>query len=299
VGGASPFVNQMTDGIVQAFGPGGVSDWPTGLIKAFGAIKPYGDDPELDVQGKIISAPTKTNPSPPTCTPNEQGGIDLLLEGEFFGSEWGAGTVTATNSASPAVPEQASVGFDSVSVGHFGPWPCATTTRLTATAPQGYHFDRWMSTDGLCSLGGPTCTVPITNRAYNMTAYFAPTVYQLTVNGGQPPQAGRIEAGGGNGYLYPGIDCGSQPNGPTTNTETECQSGAQAMRNDQDITRLNITADDPGPGNMKYAIAGLSGCDSTVIASSLNGQIYSEQCFLDVTSDKTVTATFAAVGPAD
>ncbi len=297
VGGASPFVNEMTDGIIEAFGPGGVSSWPADLIKAFNAIKPYGDDPQLDVRGKIISAPTNSMPVP-KCKPNEQGGIDLLLKGDYFGSEWGAGTVTARNSASPAVVEQASVGFDSVSAGHFGPWPCGTKTKLTATAPQGYHFDRWTSTDGLCSLGGATCTVPITDRLYDITAYFAPTVYQVTINGGKPPKDGKIQSGGGNGYLYPGIDCGSQPNGPTTNTETECKSGAQAMRDDQDITQLTVTADDPGPGSKKYAITGLSGCDSTVVISSFNGQIYSEQCFLDVTSDKTVTATFAAVGPA-
>jgi hypothetical protein len=298
VGGASPFVNHMTDGILRAAGPGATSDWPNTLIKAFNAIAPYGDDPQLDVQGKIISAPPKTNPPPSPCKAGAQGGIDLLLMGDFFGNTWGAGTVTATNSASPGSPEQASVGYDYVSAGHFGPWPCGTTTTLAATPAQGYHFERWESADGLCSAGGTMCTVPITDRAYDMKAYFAPTVYQVTVNGGQPPPDGRIQSGSGNGYLFPGIDCGSQPNGPTTEIESECQSGAQAMRNDQDITRVNITADNPGPGQMQYAIADVTGCDSTVISSSSNGHVYSEQCFLDVTSDKSVTATFASVGPA-
>jgi hypothetical protein len=157
--------------------------------------------------------------------------------------------VTATNSASPAAPASASVGFDPVSEGRFGPWPCGTTTTLTATAPQGYRFDRWVSTDGLCSAGGPTCVVPITNRAYNLTVMFAPIVYQVTVNGGTPPAAGRFVGGSGNGYLSPGINCGSQPNGPIVETSSQCTSAAQAMRNDRDITQITVSRDDRGPGN--------------------------------------------------
>src|ERR1019366_240718 len=234
--------------------------------------------------------------------PNHGGGIDVLLEGEFFGQEWAAGTVTVTATPSDgSQSETATVGYDSVSGGHFGPWPCGTTTTLTATPARGNHFDRWQSDEGLCAGASTTCTVPSTTTGYQLTAYFAPTVYMLSVTNAQPDDI--VSGGGGGGYVNPSIDCGSQPNGPTTEVFTSCTAGAIAQRSDTDVTSLFVVADAPGPGNDIYGIASIDGCDRSVATNDPvpggGGGTYvrSLQCFIDMNSDRTITVTYKNVGP--
>ena len=237
-------------------------------------------------------------PPPPSCPPPDHGGIDLLLKGEFFGQEWAAGEVTA-RPGDGSQTETASVGYDSESVGHFGPWRCGTSTKLTATPARGNHFDRWQSDEGLCPTASITCTVPITTTAHQITAYFAPTVYQLSVTNDQPD--GIVTSGGGGGYVHPGIDCGSQPNGSSVvQVYTSCAAGAIAQRSDSDVTQLFVTADNPGPGGDAYGVASIDGCDRSVATTYPipGGGTYvpSVQCFIDMNNDRAITVNYKDTG---
>lgn len=240
-------------------------------------------------------------PPPPSCPPPDQGGIDLTLMGEFFGNQWAAGEVRASPSDGSA-SETASVGYDSTSVGHFGPWRCGTTTTLTATPARGNHFDRWVSGEGLCATAVPTCTVPIATTTHDITVLFAPTVYKLSVTNEQP--AGVVYSRGGGGFVSPGIDCGSVPNGSTVvMVYTMCSSGAIAQRSDTDVTQLEVDADSRGPGDRTYGIASIDGCDRSVaISNQLPGgggtYVSSVQCFIDMNNDRTITVSYKDVGPA-
>jgi hypothetical protein len=236
--------------------------------------------------------------SGPCSAANEGGGIDVLLEGEFFGQVWASGTVTATGAGIET--ESASVGYDYVSAGHFGPWPCGTTVTLTASPAQGNHFDRWESTDGSCTGSSPTCTLLITTKALNAKALFAPTTHQLTlVNGAPDGIANSVDSSGG--YVNPQIDCGSIPNGPIVQVFTQCSSPALAQRSADDVTQVNVTADNPGPGGDAYGIASIDGCDRSVALTSElpNGggtYVYQVQCFIDLNSDRTITVQYKDVG---
>jgi hypothetical protein len=270
--------------------------WPSLLrkLKATGGLR----------DAFIAGAPCQPTPPPPPpdpCSqPPGQGGIDLLLMGEFFGQEWAAGDVTATP-GDGSQPETASVGYDSESVGHFGPWRCGTSTTLTATAARGDHFDHWQSSEGLCASASATCTVPITTTTHQITAYFAPTVYQLSVTNEQPD--GIVTSGGGGGYVNPGIDCGSQPNGSSvTEVYTSCAAGAIAQRSDSDVTELYVTADSPGPGGDTYGVASIDGCDRSAATTypipGGGGATYvpSVQCFIDMNSNRTITVSYKDTG---
>jgi len=222
------------------------------------------------------------------------GGVDVLLYGQFFGQEWAAGEVKATNGEET---QTALEGYDYVSMGHFGPWQCGTTTTLTATPSRGNHFVRWESSEGLCANAGPTCTFTVKPGAAQLTAYFAPTVYQLSVTNEQPDG---IVSNTGGGYLDPGIHCGSEPNGPKTEVFEECRSGAIAQRSEEDVTTLNISADSPGPGGGTYAVASVDGCDRYVASKAELPQgggeyVYNVQCFIDMNSDRAVTVSYKGV----
>jgi hypothetical protein len=238
-------------------------------------------------------------PSGPCDASNEGGGIDVLLRGEFFGQLWASGSVTATGVGIQT--ESASEGYDYVSAGHFGPWPCGTTVTLTAKPDQGNHFDRWISTDGSCTGSSPTCTLHITNKLLSAEARFAPTTHQITVVNGEPDGFVTGGSGGSGGYINPPIDCGSQPNGPTTYVRTECSSPAQAQRSDTDLTQLYVYPDSPGPGGDTYGIASIDGCDSSVaFKAELPGgggeYVSGLQCFINLTSDRTVKVEYKDVG---
>jgi hypothetical protein len=161
---------------------------------------------------------------------------------------------------------------------------------------------RWKSDEGLCASTNPTCTVPITTTLHQLTAYFAPTVYQLSVINSQPD--GIVSGGGGGGYVNPTIDCGSQPNGPTVQVWTSCTAGAVAQRADTDVTSVFVHADDPGPGASRYGIASIDGCDRSVATyvpvPGGGGAKYvaNLQCFIDVNSDRTITVAYKVIGPA-
>jgi hypothetical protein len=301
VGGASPWVDGMTDGIQTAEGPKGGIPWTPAVIQAFNGLPPTDDEPQMDVQGKIISKPTKSAPPPSPCQkPNHGGGIDVLLQGEFFGRQWASGEVTASSTDGSA-EQTATVGYDYVSVGHFGPWQCGSTTTLRAIPAQGNHFDRWSSPQGLCATTASTCTVPITTTADQVTAFFAPTVYTLTVVNQQPD--GRVTGqDGSGGYLNPGIDCGSDPNGPTIQVWTDCTSGAIAQRSETDVTDLRVAADNPGPLQHAYGIASINGCDNSIAATvpvpGNQGGTYVPylDCFINMTGDRTITVNYKDVG---
>jgi hypothetical protein len=249
---------------------------------------------------KPVKSPPKPPPTESPCAPEESGGIDVLLEGEFFGRDWASGEVSA--SASDGSPlETASVGYDYVSAGHFGPWECGTTVALTATPGRGSHFDRWVSSEGLCATAVPTCTVPITTTTHQLTAYFAPTIYQLSVVNQQPE--GRVTSGSSGGYVSPGIDCGSSPNGSSTEVFSSCTSQAIAQRSDDDVTQLYVSADNPGPGGDTYGVASIDGCDRSVATQNApvpggGGATYvpAVQCFIDMNSDRTITVSYKDVG---
>jgi hypothetical protein len=246
---------------------------------------------------KYLCLPSTPSVPGPCDRPNHGGGIDLLLEGEFFGSQWASGEVSATSSDG-SQPEVASVGYDYVSAGNFGPRPCGTTTTLKATPTRGNHFDRWKSSEGLCQTAATTCTVPITTTAHQLTAYFAPTVYRLSVTNDQPD--GIVSSGGAGGYVDPGIDCGSIPNGPTTQVFTNCSAGALAQRSDLDVTPLRIVADNPGPGGDTYGIASIDGCDRSVATTypapgGSGTYVPIVQCFIDMNSDRTITVSYKDV----
>ncbi|MHB8693049.1 MAG: InlB B-repeat-containing protein [Solirubrobacteraceae bacterium] len=230
--------------------------------------------------------------------PNQGGGIDVPLKGEFFGQAWAAGTVTATGTG--IASESASVGYGYVSAGHFGPWPCGTTITLTASPAQGNHFDRWESPEGRCATASTSCTVPITTTVHQITAYFAPTVYQLAVTNNQPD--GIVTSGGGGGYVNPTIDCGSQPNGSSVvQVYTSCASGAIAQRSDSDVTQLFVSADNPGPGGDAYGVASIDGCDRSVattypIPGGTGTYVPRVQCFIDMNSNRTITVSYKDTG---
>lgn len=237
-------------------------------------------------------------PSGPCNASNEGGGIDVLLRGEFFGQLWASGSVTATGVGIQT--ESASVGYDYVSAGHFGPWPCGTTVTLTATPTRGNHFDHWESSDGSCTGSSPTCTLQITTKVMSAGALFAPTTHQLTVINGEPD--GVVSSGDASGgYVNPPIQCGSpSPNGPGTPVYTSCSSPALAQRSDNDLTQLYVNADRPGPGGDDYGIASIDGCDSSVaVTAPLSGGgtfVPSVQCFIDLNSDRTITVHYKDVG---
>jgi hypothetical protein len=241
----------------------------------------------------------KPKPTPGPCTQvNQGGGIDVLLQGEFFGDTWASGTVTATGAGIET--ESASVGYDYVSAGHFGPWPCGTTVTLTATPAQGNHFDQWESSDGSCTGTATTCTLHITTETLSAKALFAPTTYRVTVVNGEPD--GVVSSGeASGGYVNPSIDCGSpSPNGPGTPVYTSCSSPALAQRSDNDLTQLYVNADRPGPGGDDYGIASIDGCDSSVaVTAPLSGGgtfVPSLQCFIDLNSDRTITVHYKDIG---
>jgi lysozyme len=236
----------------------------------------------------------------PGCGQDTTGGIDLVLQGESFVSVWGAGEVTAKNGDGSI--ESGSVGYDSLSVAHLMTSGCGTTTTLTAIPAQGNHFDRWESETGACAGAGTTCAVPIGPTTIPMTAYFAPTVYKLSVKNLQPD--GVVGSGGGSGYIEPGISCGSQPNGPITEVYSECESQARAPQYEGDAAQLFITADNPGPGDDMYGIASVDGCDRSVattypVPGGAGTYVAGVQCFLDMNSDRSVTVSYRDVGPSD
>ncbi len=250
----------------------------------------------------------KPKPKPPKPSPEDQcpapnlGGVDVLLEGEFFGNGWATGQVTATASDG-SEPQTAAVGYDYVSLAHFGPWTCGTTASLKATPDRGSHFDHWVSSDGVCSGSSPACTVTIDDAPRQMTAFFAPTVYQLSVTNLQPE--GRVTSGpsSSGGEVFPGIDCGSAPNGSTVQVFAKCSSGARAQRSDDDATQLFVAADNPGPGGDTYAIASIDGCDRSVATETYpvpggGGATYTPraQCFIDLNSDRAITVSYKDIG---
>jgi hypothetical protein len=249
-------------------------------------------------------SPKPKPPKPPPtnrCPPPNLGGVDVLLEGEFFGNGWATGQVTATSSDG-SEPETAAFGYDYVSLAHFGPWTCGTTTSLKAMPDRGSHFDHWVSSDGVCAGSSPACTVLITDTPRQITAFFAPTVYTLSVTNLQPD--GRVTSGSGSsgGEVFPGIDCGSAPNGSTVQVFTKCSSGARAQRSDDDATQLFVEADNPGPGGDTYAISSIDGCDRSVATTypvpDGGGATYTPQvqCFIDMNSDRTITVSYKDVG---
>lgn len=238
-----------------------------------------------------------SSPPPAPCSTASGGGADVLLYGEFFGGAWASGEVTATSS--DGTSESNTVGYDYVSMAHFGPWGCGATVTLTATPSRGNHFDRWESSEGICAGSGPVCTLPVSAVTRHLTAYFAPTVYQLSVTNEQPD--GVVSSVSGNGYVYPGIDCGSIPNGPITEVSGECESSAIAQRDAEDVTELFVSPDDPGPGGDTYGIASIDGCDRSVALKAElpggGGEYVTEvQCFIDMNSDRSVTVAYKDVG---
>jgi hypothetical protein len=271
---------------------------PDRLIQAATGLPagPLGEQPVFWDGTNVVGEggpPTVGHPCP------GQGGIDLTLRGEFFGSHWAAGEVRATSNNGSA-PQLGSVGYDSLSVSHFGPWQCGTTTTLTATPARGSHFDRWASDEGLCAIRSDTCTVPITTTAHQMTAYFAPTVYNLSVTNAQPDGVVYSRAG----YLLPTISCGSKPNGSNvTLVYRDCNARALAQRSDTDVTQLEIDADSRGPGDRLYGVASIAGCDRSVatinpIPGGTGTYVPSVQCFIDMNSDRAITVTYKNVAPA-
>lgn len=261
-------------------------------------LRPVPNPPETPPRGNPPPGNPPTTPSGPCAAGNEGGGIDVLLQGEFFGQMWASGSVTATGAGIQT--ESASVGYDYVSAGHFGPWPCGSTVTLTAAPTQGNHFDHWESSDGSCTGSSLTCTLHITTKVMSATALFAPTTHQLTVINAEPDGvASSGEASGG--YVNPPIQCGSPPpNGPGTPVYTSCSSPALAQRSDNDLTQLYIDADRPGPGGDDYGIASIDGCDSSVaVTAPLSGGgtfVPSLQCFIDLNSDRTITVHYKDVG---
>lgn len=266
-----------------------------------GLVKRRQREYELFLQGSIVVPCPQTGvqvvPVSSCTSPNDgSGGVDSDLYGEFFGQTWASGEVTATASDG-AQPESAEVGYDYISAGHFGPWPCGTDVKLTATPSEGNHFDKWVSDQGLCATSSTTCTVAITPGVHEIDAYFAPTIYQLTVN--SSPDAIVTSGSSSGGYVHPGIDCGSVPNGPTIEAYTQCSEPAVAQRSDTDLTQLYIGPDRPGPGGKEYDVQSVDGCDSVTYtnATSSGGTAYhpSAQCYINMTSDRSVTATYAVV----
>jgi hypothetical protein len=105
------------------------------------------------------------------------------------------------------------------------------------------------------------------------------------------------------GEVFPGIDCGSAPNGSTVQVFTMCSSGARAQRSDDDATQLFVKADDPGPGGDTYAISSIDGCDRSVATVTYpvpggGGATYTPQaqCFIDMNSDRTITVSYKDIG---
>jgi hypothetical protein len=64
--GASPWVNEMSDGILKAINTGQARSWGDAVGQAFNGLPGSEDTPQLDVQGKIISKPAP--PPPPSCS---------------------------------------------------------------------------------------------------------------------------------------------------------------------------------------------------------------------------------------
>jgi len=129
------------------------------------------------------------------------------------------------------------------------------TVELTATADAGMTFDGWSGPDAGACTTATVCDVPM-DAAKNITATFSPTVttHTLTVD----------KSGSGSATSSPaGIAC-----------------GATCSAQFDDGTSVTVTAT-PDANNV---FSGWTGCDS---ASGTN-------CTVDMTSDRTVTATFVA-----
>jgi hypothetical protein len=184
-------------------------------------------------------------------------GAQLTVEGIFDQTGgWGAGTAAA-----PAGHGSVTEGFDSVEHGYVGWWPAGTSFTLTATPSRGSHFDHW---SGSCSGSANTCTL-VAQPNLDVTAFFAEDLWTLTVVNHNPS--------GGEAYGSQ-IGCGRR--------DHTCSRVLAGQTSDADRFDLNVYPE------ASYMISSLQGCDQ-FDGSFVDGG----NCWIDPTSDKTVTVDFA------
>lgn len=132
--------------------------------------------------------------------------------------------------------------------------PSGSNITITATPATGYVFDSWT---GCPSPAGTSCVISGLSADQNVTAVFVADEYTLTVNRAGPSGAGSVTSSPS------GISCGSTCVGTFGAGSTVTLTAAAASG---------------------FVLSGWSGCTSASGPS----------CVVNLTSDRSVTATFAA-----